>query len=84
MFFSVLGVIASSVERLATEIRRLQRTEVREAEEFFSAGQRFFCDASAILSTENPTGLVRIVRRRLFLRSKMLLFGMSGISQFIG
>ncbi|MEE1545020.1 MAG: lyase family protein, partial [Alphaproteobacteria bacterium] len=40
MFFATLGVIASSVERLATEIRHLQRTEVREAEEFFSAGQK--------------------------------------------
>ena len=40
MFFAVLGVVASSVERLATEIRHLQRTEVREAEEFFSAGQK--------------------------------------------
>ena len=40
MFFSVLGVIASAVERLATEVRHLQRTEVREAEEFFSSGQK--------------------------------------------
>ena len=40
MFFATLGVIASSVERLATEIRHLQRTELREAEEFFSAGQK--------------------------------------------
>ena len=65
MFFSVLGVIASSVERLATEIRHLQRTEVREAEEFFSSGQK---GSSAMphkrnpVLTENLTGLARIVR----------------------
>ena len=64
-FFSVLGIIASSVERLATEIRHLQRTEVREAEEFFSAGQK---GSSAMphkrnpVLTENLTGLARIVR----------------------
>lgn len=65
MFFSTLGVIASSVERLATEIRHMQRTEVREAEEFFSAGQK---GSSAMphkrnpVLTENLTGLARIVR----------------------
>ena len=65
MFFAVLGVIASSVERLATEIRHLQRTEVREAEEFFSSGQK---GSSAMphkrnpVLTENLTGLARIVR----------------------
>ena len=65
MFFSVLGVIASSVERLATEVRHLQRTEVREAEEYFSAGQK---GSSAMphkrnpVLTENLTGLARIVR----------------------
>ncbi|MDC1135891.1 lyase family protein, partial [Alphaproteobacteria bacterium] len=65
MFFSVLGVIASSVERLATEIRHLQRTEVREVEEYFSAGQK---GSSAMphkrnpVLTENLTGLARIVR----------------------
>ena len=65
MFFAVLGVIASSVERLATEIRHLQRTEVREAEEFFSRGQK---GSSAMphkrnpVLTENLTGLARIVR----------------------
>ncbi|MEQ8747581.1 adenylosuccinate lyase [Pyruvatibacter sp.] len=64
-FFAVLGVIASSVERLATEIRHLQRTEVLEAEEFFSAGQK---GSSAMphkrnpILTENLTGLARIVR----------------------
>ncbi len=65
MFFATLGVIASSVERLATEIRHLQRTEVREAEEFFSAGQK---GSSAMphkrnpILTENLTGLARTVR----------------------
>ena len=65
MFFAVLGVIASSVERLATEIRHMQRTEVREAEEFFSAGQKW---SSAMphkrnpVFTENLTGIARIVR----------------------
>ena len=65
MFFAILGVIASSVERLATEVRHLQRTEVREAEEFFSSGQK---GSSAMphkrnpVLTENLTGLARIVR----------------------
>ncbi len=65
MFFATLGVIASSMERLATEIRHLQRTEVREAEEFFSEGQK---GSSAMphkrnpVLTENITGLARIVR----------------------
>jgi len=65
MFFAVLGVVASSVERLATEIRHLQRTEVLEAEEFFSKGQK---GSSAMphkrnpILTENLTGLARIVR----------------------
>ncbi|MBT5266309.1 MAG: adenylosuccinate lyase [Rhodospirillaceae bacterium] len=65
MFFATLGVIASSVERLATEIRHMQRTEVREAEEFFSPGQK---GSSAMphkrnpILTENLTGLARIVR----------------------
>jgi adenylosuccinate lyase len=65
MFFATLGVIASSVERLATEIRHLQRTELGEAEEFFSAGQK---GSSAMphkrnpVLTENLTGLARIVR----------------------
>lgn len=64
-FFAALGVIASSIERLATEIRHLQRTEVREAEEFFSAGQK---GSSAMphkrnpVLTENLTGLARLVR----------------------
>jgi len=65
MFFATLGVVASSVERLATEIRHMQRTEVREAEEFFSAGQK---GSSAMphkrnpVLTENLTGIARIVR----------------------
>ncbi len=65
MFFATLGVIASSVERLATEIRHLQRTEVLEAEEYFSPGQK---GSSAMphkrnpVLTENLTGLARTVR----------------------
>jgi adenylosuccinate lyase len=64
-FFATLGVVASSLERLATEIRHLQRTEVLEAEEFFSAGQK---GSSAMphkrnpVLTENITGLARMVR----------------------
>jgi adenylosuccinate lyase len=64
-FFATLGVVASSVERLAIEIRHLQRTEVLEAEEFFSAGQK---GSSAMphkrnpVLTENLTGLARLVR----------------------
>ena len=65
MFFATLGVIASSLERLATEIRHLQRTEVLEAEEFFSPGQK---GSSAMphkrnpVLSENVTGLARLVR----------------------
>jgi adenylosuccinate lyase len=65
MYFSTLGVVASSVERLAVEIRHMQRTEVREAEEYFSPGQK---GSSAMphkrnpVLTENLTGLARIVR----------------------
>jgi len=65
MYFATLGVVASSVERLATEIRHLQRTEVLEAEEFFSAGQK---GSSAMphkrnpVLSENVTGLARMVR----------------------
>lgn len=64
-YFATLGVVASSVERLAVEIRHLQRTEVLEAEEFFSKGQK---GSSAMphkrnpILTENLTGLARIVR----------------------
>ena len=65
MFFAVLGVIASSIERLAIEVRHLQRTEVLEAEEYFSPGQK---GSSAMphkrnpILTENLTGLARMVR----------------------
>ncbi|MEP6065350.1 MAG: adenylosuccinate lyase, partial [Paracoccaceae bacterium] len=64
-FFATLGVIASSIENIATEIRHMQRTEVLEAEEFFSAGQK---GSSAMphkrnpILTENLTGLARLVR----------------------
>jgi len=65
MYFATLGVIASSAERLAVEIRHLQRTEVLEAEEFFSEGQK---GSSAMphkrnpVLSENVTGLARMVR----------------------
>jgi len=65
MYFSVLAVVASSAERLAVEIRHLQRTELREAEEYFSPGQK---GSSAMphkrnpVLTENITGLARLVR----------------------
>ncbi|HEY0445706.1 MAG TPA: adenylosuccinate lyase [Allosphingosinicella sp.] len=65
MFFATLGVIASSIERLATEVRHLQRTEVLEAEEYFAPGQK---GSSAMphkrnpVLTENLTGLTRMVR----------------------
>jgi adenylosuccinate lyase len=64
-FFCTLGVIASSIERLATEVRHLQRSEVREAEEFFHPGQK---GSSAMPHKRNPvlsenlTGLARVVR----------------------
>ncbi len=65
IFFATLGVIASSIENLATEVRHLQRTEVREAQEFFSHGQK---GSSAMphkrnpILSENLTGLARVVR----------------------
>ncbi|MHB1111116.1 MAG: adenylosuccinate lyase [Devosia sp.] len=65
MYFATLGVVASSIERLATEIRHLQRTEVLEAEEYFSPGQK---GSSAMPHKRNPvlsenlTGLARLVR----------------------
>ena len=65
MYFATLAVVASSMERIATEIRHLQRTEVLEAEEYFSAGQK---GSSAMphkrnpVLTENLTGLARMVR----------------------
>ena len=64
-YFAALGVVASSIERLATEVRHLQRTEVLEAEEYFSTGQK---GSSAMphkrnpVLTENLTGLARMVR----------------------
>ena len=64
-FFATLGVIGSSIENIATEVRHMQRTEVLEAEEFFSAGQK---GSSAMphkrnpVLTENLTGLARLVR----------------------
>ncbi|MFK7881170.1 adenylosuccinate lyase [Roseobacter sp.] len=64
-FFAALGVVGSSIENIATEIRHMQRTEVLEAEEFFSAGQK---GSSAMphkrnpVLTENLTGLARLVR----------------------
>ncbi|HUO88225.1 MAG TPA: adenylosuccinate lyase [Rhizomicrobium sp.] len=64
-YFATLGVVASSIERLATEIRHLQRTEVLEAQEFFAEGQK---GSSAMphkrnpVLTENLTGLARVVR----------------------
>jgi adenylosuccinate lyase len=65
MYFATLGVVASSVERLATEIRHLQRTEVLEAEEFFAEGQKGSSSMphkrNPVLS-ENLTGLSRMVR----------------------
>jgi len=68
-FFSTLGIIASSAERFATEIRHLQRTEVLEAEEYFSSGQK---GSSAMPHKRNPvlseniTGLARLVRSYVF------------------
>ena len=65
MFFATLGVVASSIERLATEVRHLQRTEVLEVEEYFSPGQK---GSSAMPHKRNPvlsenlTGLARMVR----------------------
>ena len=64
-YFATLGVVASSIERLATEVRHLQRTEVREAEEYFAPGQK---GSSAMPHKRNPvlsenlTGLARLVR----------------------
>lgn len=69
MFFSVLAVVASSIENLATEIRHLQRTEVREVEEFFHKGQK---GSSAMphkrnpILSENLTGLSRVIRATVY------------------
>lgn len=68
MFFAVLAVIGASIENLATEIRHLQRSEVREVEEYFRAGQK---GSSAMphkrnpILTENVTGLARLIRSSL-------------------
>jgi hypothetical protein len=84
MFFATLGVIASSIERLATEIRHLQRTEVLEAEEYFSPGQK---GSSAMphkrnpVLTENLTGLARMVRSASPRRWKTWRCGMSATSR---
>ncbi len=83
MFFAVLGVVASSLERLAIEIRHLQRTEVLEAEEYFSEGQK---GSSAMphkrnpVLTENITGLARMVRSYVNRRWKTWRSGTSGTS----
>ena len=69
VLFTTVGIIASSIERLAVEIRHLQRTEVREAEEYFSAGQK---GSSAMPHKRNPvlcenlTGLARLLRSYAF------------------
>ena len=84
MYFATLGVIASSVERLATEIRHLQRTEVLEAEEYFAPGQK---GSSAMphkrnpVLTENLTGLARMVRATRCRRWKMSRYGTNAISR---
>ena len=83
VFFATLGVIASSVERLAVEIRHLQRTEVLEAEEYFSPGQK---GSSAMphkrnpVLTENLTGLARLVRWRSSRRWRTSRSGTSATS----
>ena len=82
IFFSTLGIIASSAERLATEIRHLQRTEVLEAEEYFSSGQK---GSSAMphkrnpVLTENITGLQEWLEAMFFLLWKILFYGMKEI-----
>jgi adenylosuccinate lyase len=69
MFFATLGVVASAIERLATEVRHLQRTEVLEAEEYFEEGQK---GSSAMphkrnpILTENLCGLARLVRSAVY------------------
>ncbi len=84
MYFATLGVIASSIERVATEIRHLQRTEVLEAEEFFSEGQK---GSSAMphkrnpVLTENLTGLARLVRGMSIPAMEMWRSGTSATSR---
>jgi adenylosuccinate lyase len=83
MFFATLGVIASSIERLAIEIRHLQRTEVLEAEEYFSPGQK---GSSAMPHKRNPVLTENLLAwpewsvRRLFRQWRMSPYGMSGTS----
>ena len=83
-FFTTLAIIASSIEKFAVELRHLQRTEVLEAEEFFSKGRRvpLPCPTSETpISAENLSGLARLVRSySLGLPSKTFLSGMSVIS----
>ena len=68
VYFSILGVIACSIERIATEIRNLQRTEIREVSEFFQTGQK---GSSAMPHKQNPilsenlTGLTRMVKNHV-------------------
>ncbi len=84
MFFATLGVVASSLERLAIEIRHLQRTEVLEAEEFFSEGQK---GSSAMphkrnpVLTENITGLARMCAATSPRRWRTSPSGMSATSR---
>ena len=83
MYFAVLGVIAGAIERLAVEIRHLQRTEVREAEEYFSEGQK---GSSAMphkrnpVLTENLTGQARLIRGMVVPRWKTPPCGTSATS----
>ena len=78
-YFSVLGIIAGSIERVATEIRHLQRTEVYELQEYFSKNQK---GSSAMPHKKNPilsenlTGLARMVRSTVTLPLKILHYGM--------
>ncbi len=84
MYFATLAVIASSIERLAIEIRHLQRTEVLEAEEYFSEGQK---GSSAMPHKRNPvlsenlTGLARMVRAYALPPWRTWRSGMSGTSR---
>ncbi len=86
MYFATLGVFASSVVRVAVEVRHLQRTEVLEAEEYFSPGQK---GSSAMphkrnpILTENLTGLARLVRGMPSRRWKMSRSGTSGIFRIL-
>jgi adenylosuccinate lyase len=84
MFFATLGVIASSIENIAIEIRHMQRTEVLEAEEFFSPGQKGSVSAmphkrNPVL-TENLTGLARLVRMAVSPRWKTWRSGTNATS----